>query len=379
MVSGATKRLTFPSDSTREPITLAVLLALAVALFAVVSGLSRLHDAQQQALAENWAQRGAQDMQARRYADAVADFHTALLYRRGDDTYALNLAKALLGNGQTDEAHSYLTNIWEREPENGMVNLELARIADKKGENVQAIRYYHNAIYAAWPKHEEGERLNARFELVNLLLRNKDETQAQAELIALAENIDDDPATAVRIGNLFLEAQDHEHALSEFELALKVDEKNAAALAGAGRAAFELGRFAPAARYLRQAVEAAPGDQENASRLRIARLVLDMDPFRQEKIAKEREQAVVNAFAAAGKRLSACGGPTASTEQQMLAQQWAGLKPRVTEARLRANPDLVNEAMALVFRVERESVTMCSAGTDTDAALLLIAMNHEGL
>jgi tetratricopeptide (TPR) repeat protein len=378
MASGATKRPAFPFDSTREPISLAVLLGLAVVLFAMVSGLSRLHNAQQQALAETWAQRGAQDLQARRYADAVADFRTALLYRRGDNAYGLSLARALLGNGQTDEAHSYLTNIREREPENGMVNLELARIADKKSENMQAIRFYHNAIYAAWPKHEESERLNARFDLVDLLLRTNDKTQAQAELIALAENVTDDPATALRIGNLFLEAKDNAHALSQFEVALKTDPGNGAALAGAGRAAFELGRFSVADQYLQHSIEVAPGDQESASRLRIARLALEMDPFRQEKKTKERERAALDAFAAAGKRVSTCGS-NPNAKMQMLAQQWFGMKPQVSEARLRANPDLVNSTMALVFRIERESDGACGAGTDTDAALLLIARNHEGL
>jgi tetratricopeptide (TPR) repeat protein len=379
MASGPTKRLTFPFDSTREPITLAMLLGLAVVLFAVVSGLSRLHNAQQRALAEHWAQRGAQDMQARRYAEAVTNFRTALLYQRDESSYVLNLAKALLGNGQMDEAYAYLTSLWEREPENGMVNLELARIAEQKGDSDRAIRHFHNAIYAAWPEDEERERLNARFELVELLLRKNDKTQAQAELIALAENVAEDPATAVRIGNLFLEAQDKAHALSEFELALKEDPKNEAALAGAGRAAFESGRFTPATQYLQQAVDAAPGDQESAARLRIAQLVLEMDPFRPEKKAKEREEAVVNAFAVAGKRLNTCAGPNTSTELQMLAQQWAALKPQITEAHLRTDPDLGAAAMALAFHIERASEARCGAGAETDAALALIARNHERL
>ncbi len=375
----ATRRLSFPFDSTREPITLAVLLALTVALFALVGGLSRMHEAQQQALAEEWTQRGMQDMQAQKYADAVTDFRTALLYRRDDDEFLLNLAEALLNNGQIEEANAYLTNIWERQPENGQVNLELARIAARQGENKRAIRYFHNAMYAAWPAGHERERSNARFELVDLLLRENDKTQAQAELIALAENVPDDPAIMVRIGNLFLQAQDNIHALSEFEMALKSQPENAVALAGAGQAAFELGHYAEAMPYLERAVAVKAGDSDSAARLRLARLVLEMDPFRQEKRARDREQAVVNAFATAGKRLSACSVAETSEEKQMLAQRWAGMKPQMTIAHLRANPDLMSGAMSLVFRIERETEDMCGAGSDADAALLLIARNHEGL
>lgn len=378
-MSGATKRLAFHFDSNREPIILAMLLVLTGALFAMVGGLSRLHEAQQQALAEEWWQRGDQDMQAKQYAAAVTDFRTALLYQRDSDAYVMALAEALLGDGQINEADAYLTSIWERQPESGLVNLELAHIADKKGETDRAIRFYHNAIYAVWPADGEARRRNARFELVELLLRNNQKTQAQAELIALAANVADDPVTEVRIGKLFLDAQDNAHALSEFELGLKPGPQNAAALAGAGRAAFELGHYAPATRYLEQAVAVNPKDRDSASLLGIARLVIEMDPYRPEKKAREREQAVIDAFAAAGDRLTSCNGAGAATERQMLAQRWAGMKPRVTANHLRANPDMIDSAMSLVFRIERETGDMCGTGSDTDAALLLIARNHEGL
>ncbi len=375
----ALKRLASQLDSTREPITLAVLLVLTGVLFALVGGLSRLHEAKQEELAHEWWERGTANMKAQKYAEAVVDFRTVLLYRRDNDDYVLNLAEALLGNGQIDEANAYLTSIWERQPENGLVNLELAHIAEKNGENESAIRFYHNAIYAVWPATEEAARRNARFELVELLLRTNDRAQAQAELIALAANVAGDPATEVRIGSLFLEAQDNAHALSEFELGLGSDQQNTEALAGAGRAAFELGRYVPATRYLQRAVAANSNDKDSASLLRIARLVVEMDPYRQQRRAKEREQAVVNAFAVAGKRLDSCNSKGSGTAQQMLAQKWAGMKPQVTARNLRSNPDMMDNVMALVFRVERQTQDTCGAGSDADAALLLIARNHEGL
>jgi tetratricopeptide (TPR) repeat protein len=151
-------------------------------------------------------------------------------------------------------ALAYLTNLWEREPENGFVNLELARIAAQRGETDQAIRFYHNAVYAVWPTDQEGTRRDARLELIELLLRIKDQGQPQGELIALAESVGPDPVLQERIGELFLRAEDYVHALAAFDIVLKSDRHNVPALAGAGDAAFELGQYPLAQRYLQAAV-----------------------------------------------------------------------------------------------------------------------------
>jgi transcriptional regulator GlxA family with amidase domain len=54
------------------------------------------------------------------------------------------------------------------------------------------------------------------------------------------------------------------------------------------------------------------------------------------------------------------------------------LKPRISAEGLRRNPDLVETAMDLVFRIERETSTACGTPTGTDLALLLISKMHEG-
>jgi predicted Zn-dependent protease len=88
-------------------------------------------------LGTRWFTRGVTDLNARRYDKAVADFRSALLYARDNYNYQLNLAEALIGLGRTAEAYSYLVNLWEREPENGLVNLALARIAAQRGQTEQ--------------------------------------------------------------------------------------------------------------------------------------------------------------------------------------------------------------------------------------------------
>ncbi len=365
----------------REPLILAVLSALAVLAFLGVGGLSRIYHAQQAELGNRWFTRGEADLKVHRYELAVNEFRTALLYSRDDYTYQLDLAEALIGLKKTNEAYAYLINLWEREPENGLVNLELARIAAHRGETEKALRYYHNGIYAIWPGDQEVLRRNARLELIEYLLSINAKTQAQAELIALAENLGEDSAMHARVGDLFMQAQDYEHALAEYRQSLKLDHHNPAALAGAGHAAFELGRYDLAQRYLEAGVAANPNDTQSAELLKTTELVLQMDPFRRQISVSQRHRIVIHAFNAAGDRLKACPAIESSantSSQPGLAEKLANLKPQITEEGLRRNPDLVEQTMSLVFDIERQSSAVCGPPTGIDQALLLISKLHEG-
>ena len=365
----------------REPATLALLLILAVAFFVAVSALSRVYHAQQDALGSRWFTRGAADLKQQRFERAVSEFRTALLYSRDNYSYQLNLAEALIGLKRADEAYAYLINLWEREPENGRVNLELARIAALNKQTDPALRYYHDAIYAIWPGDQETERREARLELIEFLLNINDKAQAQSELIALAANLDGEAAQHTRAGDLFLQAQDYEHALAEYHLSLKSEPHNPTAFAGAGWAAFELGRYPLAQRYLQAAVAADPTDTQSAARLKTAELVLHMDPFQRRISVSERHRIVIEAFMAAGERLKTCpaaGAVSPASGQPSLSETWETMKRQVTEEGLRRNPDSVESAMELVFTVERKASVACGPPTGTDMALLLIAKLHEG-
>ena len=380
------KKFDFRRYLRREPVMLAVLTTLAVLFFLAVTGLSHIYYAQRESLGDRWFTRGTNDLQQGHFDRAITEFRAALRYSRDDYSYQLNLAEALLGLKRTGEAYSYLINLWDREPENGLVNLELARIAAQEKKNEQALRYYHNAIYAIWPGNEEAPRRETRMELIKYLLNIGAKAQAQAELIALAANLEDDPGQQAMVADLFLQAGDYEHALAEFRLSLKEQPHSQVALAGAGAAAYELGRYSLAERYLKNAVSADPNDAASAARLKTAELVVQLDPFQLQLSVAQRDRIVLQAFAAAGERLKSCSAKdakTAATEplQPGLAEDWVTMKPRITEAGLRRDPDLVEKAMDLVFNIERQTErapnSACGAPTDADAALLLIAKLHE--
>lgn len=382
----------------QEPVILTVLSVAVVLFFVAVTGLSHAFDRQQASLASRWYARGVADLKAARYQPAVSDLRTALQYSRDDYEYQLKLAEALIGEGRNSEASAYLVNLWERQPENGVVNLELARIAVQKGNREQALRYYHNAIYATWTGDQEVQRREARLELVAFLMSIGDRTQTQSELIALAANLNDDPAQYARVGELFFEVGDYEHSLDEYGLALKAEPRDAAALAGAGRASFELGRYAKAEQYFEEALAVTPNDAMLAGELKDAELTVAMDPFRRQISYAQRSGIVMDAFAAAGERLKACpaaatwsaAGPTAAAGQtaasgqsvageQSLDEQWTKMKPQITERGLRRDPGLVEAAMELVFEIERRSEARCGVPSATDKALLRISKLRLGI
>lgn len=380
MASGILGRYRF---YLRQRPTLLVLLAvLTVVFFLAVTGLSRAHEAQRQALGNRWFNRGVADLNAKNYEAAITEFRSALLYSRDDFSYQLNLAEALIGLKHTAEASAYLLNLWDREPGNGLVNLELARIAAQRGEIDQAVRYYHDAVYAAWPRDQEKKRREARLELISLLLRIKDLGDAQAELIALSANVGDDPAQQETIADLFVRAGDYEHALASYRLVLRANDHDAAALAGAGYAAFQLGQYPLAQHYLQQAIAATPNDTQSAHLLQTTEMVLRMDPFRRQISTADRDKAVVEAFTAAGERLKSCTLPVTSSPGSgppiSLNDEWTAMKPRIGAVRLRHDPDLAENAMDLVFRIEHQTSAVCGAPTGADLALSLIAKLHEG-
>jgi tetratricopeptide (TPR) repeat protein len=368
----------------QEPVILALLSALAVIFFVAVTALSHLYQAQQEFLGNRWFMRGTTDLKQRHFDAAVTEFRSALLYSRDSYAYQLNLAESLIGLKRTGEAYAYFINLWDREPENGLVNLELARIAAQKSETEQALRYYHNAIYATWPGDQQLQRRETRLELIGYLLNINAKAHAQAELIALAANLEDDPSQQARVGDLFVQTQDYEHALAEYRLSLKAQPHDPGALAGAGLAAFQLGRYNIAERYLQAAVSANPNDAQSAARLKTAALIMQMDPFQRQVSVAQRDRIVLEAFAAAGQRLESCsaagaakGPATIPVAQPALSEEWAKMKPQITEPGLRRDPDLVNTAMELVFSIERQTSNACGAASETDAALLLIAKLHE--
>jgi tetratricopeptide (TPR) repeat protein len=368
----------------REALVSLVLSAIAIAAFAAVFGLTtRFHD-WQASLAARMYRRGERELQSGQPRPAIEDFRSALSLDRDNFSYQFSLAQALEAEERFDESESYLISLWDRQPQNGMVNLQLARLAAHRALSNPAIRYYHNAIYGIWDRDPDQNRRRARLELVQFLLKQNAQTQAQAELIAMQPGLPSDPQLHLRIAELFLQTQDYANSLSHFRQVLRIDRKNTRAAAGAGEAAFNLGRYRSATPYLEAAATANRTDEKSAALLQTSQLVLENNPFRRNLSLAERKRRVRKAFEAASVRLNACMQargesirPVAvESSFQKLSNQASHLKARIRTRALN-DPEFQDNVMDFVFSVEEETGD-CQPATALDQALLLIGRNREG-
>ena len=146
----------------RPLVVLLVLLVLAAFAFAAVHRLVNRFGLRQRVLGAQIYYHGLDAQRHQNPATAIADFR---------------------------EARAYLATLAERAPQDGDVNLELARLAARDRDSDDAILHYHRAIYGLWSADPDSNRRRARLELVDYLLQQGQRMNAQAELIALAANV----------------------------------------------------------------------------------------------------------------------------------------------------------------------------------------------
>lgn len=413
-----------------RPLFLLLVLVISIAFGAVTVFAARFYRSRLVQFGAMWYERGEAALAAGDSRAAVQDFRNALYYSHDNPAYRLSLAEALLSAKHIREAHSYLLTLWQDEPSNSIVNLELARLAAAQGNSQAALRYYHGAIYGLWPDGDAAaRRRQTRLELVHYLLGLRDATQADAELISLTSELPPTAAAHSEVGRLFQQAGDSERALQEFAEALRLDPKSPAALLGAGEAAFQLGQYEKARRYLEQALKAGTREPEAAELLATTRLIIEWDPNSQGVSPRHRALRIVQAFQQALRRLGDCAAaknidlaaapasasppissntPSASNEaahnliaeilgrirgqtvtpeqlpivvdpaeMQQLYRQAAQVQPRMRADKLERDPQLADSVMGLVSRIETVTAQHCGAPQGPDLALLLLAHRTE--
>jgi len=376
---------------------LMVLTLAAVVAFAAVSHLVARFNANQQSRGHRLYAQGMADLNAGAADRAIEEFRAALTCDRANPQYQLSLGRALRDTGRLDEAESYLESLWQRTPEDGTINLALARVAARGGSVDDAIRYYHNAMYGVWSTDPEANRRDARLELVEFLLRKGARAQAQSELVALAAFLPPDPTLHLRAGDLLAQAQDYPDALAEYERVLRLDHGNSTALTGAGEAASHAGRYGTAERYLQLAVNAKPQDATLRYLLSSANLILETDPFVRRISDAERNRRIAAAFAKAGERLSSCakqrgvdlsGAANRSVSSSLspsptppalaaLESRWLATRRDLPRLRSAGETDLPEVIMDLVFQIEQQTAEDCGEPQGADQALLLISRDRE--
>jgi tetratricopeptide (TPR) repeat protein len=396
------------NEAGSRRITLAILLILIFAGFALTQYVVNLHRATEASLAKRWFHRGNEAMQVNMPSLAAEDYRTALSYDRENDEYRLRLAQALLAANRLNEARSHLESLWNEEPASGEVNLALARLHVRRGDRARAIGYYNNAINGVWDEQPRQQRIATRFELIRYLMQQPDLARVQAELLALQADGPADPSDQLLLGQMLLQANDPTRAIEAYDTILSNDPRNADAWLGKGLAALQLGDYAQAEQALASALEHDAHSEQARQQLELVREILRIDPaFRGLSVA-ERSRRVAEAFRVALKRLTGCAtekgyqlaspettkagaslaqttsGPTAETtfpvldDLQQLYTRGLQMQASATESALRKNPDALEPTMQYVFEVERETAPICPTSELADRALLTLAQHESG-
>jgi Flp pilus assembly protein TadD len=255
------------------------LVFLAIAGLLVVDGfLARIDRSETRTDARRLYKEGTRLIQQSQYLEAVDRFRSAVSAERTNAEYQRALSAALLAAGKPKDAEAVLTERLQRDPTDGSAALIMARALVQEGQLRAAISYYHRAIYGQWDNDAPGNRVKARFELVDLLASHDAKQELLAELLPLQHEAPSDLATRRRIARLFTAAGSPSRAIEIFRAVLRQDNRDGDAYAGLGEAELERGNARRAAQYLETAARLAPADPKIANELALANQILALDP-----------------------------------------------------------------------------------------------------
>jgi tetratricopeptide (TPR) repeat protein len=375
-----------PGMYHRERVLIACVVLL-VALFAFTAFIARQYHRTVHRLGDDWYAKGEAAMKTGQTAVAVSDYRNALVYKPDDEGFQFHLALALAGAGREDEARSYLLTLLTESPGSGPINLALARVAVNLNNHSGVIRYYHNAIYGVWPADPLRQRWDVRRELCEYLLNQHDLQDAEPDLIALAQETPPTDSARENIsGDLLSRAGMWIRALAAYRAALAIQRDDTHALAGAGRAAFQLAMFSDAAAYLQRLPQPDRLAPDVADILALSQEAATMNALRPGLRAAEAAKRAAKALSVAGARISSCAqtkgetltpNPRATTPPTDLQKLYATAHQNRqiwSEMNLAQHPDQVVAAMTFAVQAEKAASAECGPPqTIADRALALIA------
>jgi tetratricopeptide (TPR) repeat protein len=337
-----------------------------------------------QHVAALWFQKGQQQLQVGDTKGAIESFRKATSSDYETRAYGLALANALAAAGDTQEAQYALLRLRESAPEDAEVNLDLARLAARSGDVTEASRFYHNALYGLWTgKQIDQQQREVRLELVRFLLSRQQRGAALSELLILENDLPEDAAAQTAAAELFLQADDATHALKHFTRAIHLEKHDETALVGAGEAAFQLGNYAQAYRYLEAARGVKETDQVRQV-LSLTSMILSSDPLAPHLNQEERSQRLELGIKQALVRLQACIGLSAKDDTHeaslgALQDEAAAMQKKLKVTKVRRDAEQLSTGVELIARIEEATRLSCGEPEGIDRALLLIGRKYKGM
>jgi len=198
------QRLTRRELLLRDALAFFVLTLTTVVLFALTLFLFRSFTNHRAEQARIWTANGQQALHTGDAEDAVKDLRIALTFAPGKPATELLLAQSLAAAGpkHTDEAYNAFLELWEVHPGDGQINLQLARLAVRRGDRAAAVRFYRAAIDGRWDENGAVHRRESRLELARFLIAQHDNPAAREELQVVAGNWPRDEAVQREVDDL---------------------------------------------------------------------------------------------------------------------------------------------------------------------------------
>lgn len=347
-------------------------------------------------LEERWYERGQTAMAGGHPAEAVEDFRSALSFSSTNTAYQMSLAQALAASGRTEEAAAYFATLHNAEPGDGFLNLQLARLAVRRGNPQQAIEYYQDALNGLWRGQGTERRLQIRLELAQYFISLGRPLEAQGQLLASEGNSLDNPAALFQIANLLRQADDPTDALITYQRV--VGHRSAAAaqvlasLDAESQIAASLGQYKRAAQALTRYMvklhqhPSAGTAQQNQSveqQLEKYQRMSQLIPF-DSLPPRQHDARILHASDIAHQRYANClktlqsnDDPNA-TDPDLLAlgTEWTQLGSPDLHA-LQGNVALRNRIANWTGQAEIATAEVCGQPTGDDALLLEIAQTPD--
>jgi hypothetical protein len=366
----------------RDAVSLLTLFLITAVLFALTYLLFQSFDTHRQELGQRWKLRGEKALQTGHPVVAIEALRDARGYVPSRAT-EIELATALADSGKTQEANAYFNTLRESSPGDGMINLQLARLAARQGNHQLAVLRYQDALDGTWQGNGYNLRREVRLELARYLIGSQDLTGARNQLLIAASNAPDNWQIKLEIAALLNQAKAPQDALGIYRTLADTRNAPLQAVEGAGQTAFHLGYYRMASDYLsrfvsspRAASLAAADVASDHAMLQASQRILLLYPSfnlaaipRAQRILADRE--------IARRRVSNCvaANPNAPTQLASLVARWDQVPPRLTARTLAQQPDLEQNLLQLIYGTETTTAQECGAPRGDDALLLRIAHN----
>jgi tetratricopeptide (TPR) repeat protein len=408
-----------------DSLALITLFAITALLAVSTNYLYQSYASHQVKLADRWLQRGEQAMRDGKPQAAIDALSSALAFDPNQRNTQIKLAQALASAGRIQEATVYFNSLLESQQGSGVINLQLARLAVRQGDETQALDDYQRAIYGNWEGDGYVRRREVRFEMIKYLIERQQLDRARSELLVASGNApEDDISVQLEIARLMELAQDPADALHLYKTILRRHPSLREALEGAGSSAFQMGRYLEAKHYLGHALEGPAVDKEPAEAITTSRdhlneatRLLALYPSaglrpseRMARILTDRKLAMARLAECTQDRITGrandspqASAPAAKSSNPLqsfasrfsrhpspptpnppakpapidplvpITQRWQQLPVRMSASDLEKDPELTQAQIQLIYDTELVTQQVCGAPAGDDALLLRIA------